>query len=293
MNFYLKENLRAAKIFLNTLGFTLEEVEDIDSYQISDIQEPIVLRTLKIYNQENEVVGALGFCNNSINIKVRVYKDIYLKAEYVLDRPLTLKGYDNEEITNFNNSISYKIFDGLHRSIIGTFNVYSFENQNNERYVGVEQNLKRFREGIEEFEASLGLDKVLKLDFGNQEAVNINLRDEFGQTKAPVVPDYRTVVSVDTENGKPYIARIPLRSSTKSSKESEKVLDTYYYVDLLRRKLTLKDIPMFENLASISLNELDDEEFSKFLGFDRETINFQNGSSDITSAYFETDSITK
>ena len=66
MQKYLKENLRAVRLFLNTLGLSIEEFSDIDNYQIKDVKDLVVLKSLKIMDQYNQIVGKLGFGNDKL-----------------------------------------------------------------------------------------------------------------------------------------------------------------------------------------------------------------------------------
>ena len=97
----LKQNLCAARVFLNIFGFNLENIDNINS----DI-------FIKIYNKENYEVGYLYFDADDIIIDAN-YARGYLRARYKKANVSSYKNSLNSKkiYQEWSHKINFSIFD--------------------------------------------------------------------------------------------------------------------------------------------------------------------------------------
>ena len=120
----LKENLYVARVFLNTFGFYLENIDKIYSDTF-----------IKLYNKDNYEVGYLYFDDDDIIIEAN-YTRGYLKARYKKANISTHKEpYNSGKIVGeWLQKIDFNIFDSYSKNIWGEFLVKaSIDNQSNKK----------------------------------------------------------------------------------------------------------------------------------------------------------------
>ena len=120
----LKQNLCAARVFLNIFGFYLE---DIDSINLDSF--------IKLYNKDNYEVGYLYFDADDIIIKAN-YTSGYLKASYKKANISSYKDSLNPKkiYKEWSHKINFNIFDSYSKNIRGEFLVTaSTDNQSNKK----------------------------------------------------------------------------------------------------------------------------------------------------------------
>ena len=97
-NLTLEQNICAAKIFLNTFGFKLEDVRNLTESS-----------KIKIFNKSMNEVGELHFNNQKVVITAK-YNKITLTASYDFAKMFGFVdvGYDNELFGQWFSKINFK-----------------------------------------------------------------------------------------------------------------------------------------------------------------------------------------
>ncbi len=308
------QSICAARVFLNTFGLILEDVNEIDASS-----------KIGIFDSNTNRVGELHFEDMKVLISAEYYDNASLVASYFI--PTIYLSYN---IHKWTSDIDFSCSLGSKFNICGRFPIESFINDNMEFSCYCHPSLEYTIPGKEV--TSIGIlndDGIFKADtkIGDyHEEINVNPMAIFGKSISHIItvgpynngkdhwPYYREF-SVTAQNnaesneGELVVSTtetansIDLLHQSKvvkmiSSPESRETLDfksllafnprLHQSISRLSNNLTLWGSPILDYMLSNLNDYLDDTAFYFLLGIDKTTVPYQNGANNISDAYFGT-----
>ena len=315
----LEQNLCAARIFLNTFGFRLEDIEEIDAFT-----------HIKIYDKNMNSVGELHFDNGKVIITAK-YNDGTLNASYNLAK---IRGFIDYESNNalygeWSSNIEFKIQNSKNTNISGEFLIntsidsqfgisctchpllkYEVPNQGNITIkilrdgltFGAEINSNNYSEriNVRPWDSINGflLHEIRngeynpKTGFPYRKYVGIFNGGDLGETKETL-----RVFLLEEENNKElnhhseYVPKITISNPEDELVQKgmlmKKIDDsTFRKIREIKELLLIDDISLLDNLISLCTDSYTNEEIQALLGIERKPLTFQDGSKELTRSYF-------
>ncbi len=312
----LEQNICAAKIFLNTFGFKLEDVRNLTESS-----------KIKIFNKSMNEVGELHFNNQKVVITAK-YNKITLTASYDFAKMFGFVdvGYDNELFGQWFSKINFKI-DNSVDSIKGEFLVtntadsefgiscqchplitlnipnqgdfvfkilrdgsifyFEFNTKNYSELIEISSNFECIRHVIKKGEFDREKNKyVYKKDVGifnasedgiDKDKLHVFLNEE--QNGRTLAYQSKLVKKIDKNNYRKTNIQCGLLMQKFDNNMLKKV-------QLLREILTIDDISLLDNLISVCYDNYTDEELVALLGIKRPAFVYQDGAENLTDSYF-------
>jgi len=312
----LKEQMSAARVFLNTFGLILDEPEEIDVYAFK----------INILNQNNKETGMLYFEDG----KVKIQADTpfgKLKSEYNL---ATYSGFRDIEcggsFIEWRTNINFNIFLNKEFNLDGEMQIdcsmdTTFGNKCRTH------TLLKYNENENNITINFMRDGCIfsyKMESENEkEIINVSPCDIWGDY---IKHYYHKGKYDENKYGYPYKKVSGVRNHHKNDNSLEvySFVEKYVYpvsytekfikregkdesaesviqkgllmqlyekdytkkLEEIRNKFTNDDISLIDNLMDVSLASYSDEEVKALFGTDRHKVNYQNGANNLIDAYY-------
>ncbi len=312
---YNNLTLYSARIFLNTFGFILENVNDINEFS-----------TIKIFDQKKNQVGHLYFNNGQVNM-VANYNDNILNANCdivkinrcVDDTDGTITAVWNSSINFVNNTNTLSGRFIINNSIDSQYSIhctchplicYNLPEKGNIILI-IHNSNSIFDLQIITKDSTEIIDirpitlegTFFKHDFKRSKYDQDG--NKYSYRKYAVLSHYSNkddlhVYMEEQEHDKILSFRnefIPKLGNNNCKEDSIKrgILmqqldpDMFKKIEQLRQILKIGDISLLDNLISVCYDNYTDEEVNALLGLQRKLMNYQGGYDNLVQAYYEMD----
>lgn len=315
----LEQNICAARIFLNTFGFRLEDVNDIDSFS-----------KIKIYDKNMTPVGQLYFDNGKVIISAK-YNDSTLSASYNLAKMVGFIDYECDKALygEWSSKIEFQIQNNQNIDITGEFLInntidsqfgisctchplirYQVPNKGN-------ITIKILRDGLT-FGAEIDSDNYSeKIHIRPWDDINGFLLHDIksGEYDSKTGYPYRKYAGVfkgadvgenkdklraflieeeynkELNHHSEYIPKINSNNPTDEIIQKGMIMQKLdssatEKIGELKQLLLIDDISLLDNLVSVCYGNHTNDELQALLGIKRKKLTFQDGSEDLTKSYF-------
>lgn len=314
MKLNLEQSICSARIFLNTMGLILDDVENID-----------INNKLNIYDLNNNVVGTLIYDNNEIRISGE-YNNTILEANYVIPEiPILVDRDDNNTLFGMWYSNIIFLLKNNDTTITGEFYIASFVDNKygnlckcqpvikvhfsndseltlkilrDGRFFGLDISSQDYNEKIDMKPFHKSTDLIVhnitkgKYDSENQTypyRFYSGIFSEFDETLTIYLDEteYEQCINHIHRSEKNYTSDIDAIQIGNMMRS----IDTSMYkkIKQLQKILTIGNISLFDNLISVCYDKYQNEEIEALLGIEKKVFSYQNGSSDLTSSYYAID----
>ncbi len=309
-NLTLRQNICAARIFLNAFGFILDKVDEISE-----------LSKIKIYNNSLKYVGDLYFENKKVII-VAKYNHGTLRANYDM---VKMTGFIDTEYNNalfgqWETKINFKIANDDNKLISGEFLLISSMDSQygilckchpliNISITGKHNiSIKILRDGsffYSDFHTD-NYKEIIDYDAIKGNIYHTTEKQDFNQLKIykkyiGIFNDSSDEIHIfleETQNGKTLkyqnklVKKINkddiISSSIQKGLLIQKIDDNLLKkLELLREILTIDNISILDNLIFVCYDNYASEEIVALLGTNRANNVYQNNEENLTKAYFE------
>lgn len=316
----LDQNICAARIFLNTFGFILEDVNELDEFS-----------KIKIYNKSMNIVGQLYFNKGKVMFSAK-YKKSTLTANYDIAKVFGFVDIecDNALFGKWSSNINFQIQNDQNTNINGEFLIennidsqfgisclchplinYQIPNKGNITIkilrdgliFGLEIISENYNEKIHirpSDDLSVFLLHDIKCGEYNSEKHGYPYRKYagiFNGTNCGENKDKLHIFLTEEEYDKnlcyhdEYVPKIDNDNSSESLIQKGLLMQKLdnsliEKVNELQKIMLIDDISLLDNLISVCYDSYTDEELNALLGIKKENIFYQNGAKNLTDSYF-------
>lgn len=318
----LEQSICAARIFLNTFGFILDNTSEINE-----------LSKIRIYNKTMNSVGELYFNNGQVIISTN-YDNCLLKASY--DIPIIWGSNDKRstiQTYQWGNNISFQIQNGKNINIKGKFLIDNFVDMD----YGISCHCKPIinyqianKENI--FLTILNHGNIFGMEITsheNHETIKINPYNEligffrhniiiknkensserkgYSYRKSASISSFGTqgefkntlhVFLEEEDDNKTlshvndFVPKLENANSQESIIQKSKLMQKldpamFKRIAELRDIILINDVSLLDNLISVCYDSFTDEELHALLGIKRKTMKYQNGANNLVDSYYE------
>lgn len=315
----LDQNLCAAKIFLNTFGFRLEDVSELDAFSKT-----------KIYDKKMNPVGQLYFENGKVIMNAK-YNESILSASYDLAKICGFIDYEsnNALFGEWSSKIEFQIQNSQNVDINGEFLI----NNTIDSQFGISCTCHPLIRCEVPNKGSITI-KILRdgLTFGaeiNSESYNerIQIRPwddingfllhdiKSGEYNSKTGYPYRKYAGVfkgadfgedkdklraflieeeynkELNHHSEYIPKINSHNPEDEIIQKGTIMQTldnsaFEKIGELKQLLVIDGVSLLDNLVGICYGNHTNDELQALLGIERKKLTFQDGSEDLTTSYF-------
>lgn len=316
----LEQNTCAARIFLNTFGLTLENINDINEFS-----------TVKIFDKDMNEVGELHFDNGNVMISAN-YNNCTLEANYAIAKMTQLVDVEGQNALfgQWYSKIAFQAKKGNNQTFDGEFIVdCTMDSEfgincichplikstilgNNKITLKILRNGCMFGLEIssEDYNETINITPWKGLDEFIKHVITSGKYDE--QTYKRKYKKYAGIFNGAETNENKSMLHIFLNEEKDNMQlnfrnefvpkigndDSEDVLlqkgylmqqldpDMYKTIEKLRKVLFIGDVSLLDNLISICYDDYTDEALASLLGIKRQTMNYQDGADKLVDSYF-------
>ena len=314
----LTQNTCAARIFLNTLGLTLENLTDIDEFS-----------KIKVFDKDMNVVGELHFDNGKVII-VSNYNNSLLEASYDIAKVFSFidRECGNALFGQWSSNIEFKVENSNNIKLSGEFLIgcsvdsefgikclchplincevpnkgkITLKILRDGRTFGVEISSGKYKETID----------IMPGDNWNGFIKHVISNGDYDPKR--YMHEYRKYMGVfaagkgnedklhvflsetEWDNKISFRNEFPLKIGDDKSKElviqkgmlmQDLDPDMFEKIKSLREVLSIGEISLLDNLLSICYDSYSDEELEALLGIKRSRMNYQDGANSLKESYF-------